>query len=64
MRMAVNIEAFWTLIDAAYEESGPFVEEYDAALQTALSSLSPDELVSFDQIFSQLLSTTVLQVQS
>jgi hypothetical protein len=44
----LNIETFWSLIDAAYEESGPFIEEYAPALQTVLSALPPDDLDSFD----------------
>jgi hypothetical protein len=52
----MNIDKFWTLIDAAGAAAGGEVELFGDTLSRVLSPLASDELVSFDSIFSQLIS--------
>lgn len=52
----MDINRFWTLIDAAREAAGGEVELFGDTLRQVLSPLTPDELISFDSTFSGLLS--------
>ncbi|MCB2407420.1 DUF4240 domain-containing protein [Hymenobacter lucidus] len=51
----MEIQQFWQLIEAAKKKSGGDIEEQAELLTEKLATLSMDEILEFDRIFTQLL---------
>jgi hypothetical protein len=52
----MNEDAFWRHIDLVWEQVGPVTEEYGEALSGVLEPLHPEELISFERIFDDLMN--------
>jgi len=52
----MNIDRFWTIVDAAREAGGVDPDARIAALRDGLANASPEELASFDDHYQRLLA--------